>query len=119
MDEDLDNFERHNLTELVLMARDIDPEVNRGMGRERLLEIISTGESVPGGLPPRRTNKVRLAIMGWVIDHYELVRPLLSCPASSKSPHACFQCTDIQVVECAVTNRSTIFSESTKKEKAE
>lgn len=96
-----------NLTELTLMAQDIDPEAYRGLGRDALLEIVNSGEAP--GFKQRAINKVRLSIMVWINENWNQVSPLVTCPARSKDPRACFQCTDVQVVECKITNQKTIF----------
>ncbi len=95
-----------NMSELVLLAQDHEPEAHRGLDREVLVAII-VGESVP--LPTRQINKVRLRVMDYVIEHWTQLKPLLSCPARTKDPRACFQCTDVQVVECALENKETLF----------
>lgn len=99
-----------NLTELVLMAQDIDPEAHRGLGRDTLLEIINSGETP--GLPQRRINKLRLNIMTWILGNWSQVAPLVTCPARSKDPRSCFQCTDVQVIECKLTNKHIQFDPS-------
>jgi hypothetical protein len=96
---DLDEL---NDTELVLVAQDVAAEAHRGYARTDLIEMIEAGEDIE--LRPRNVNKVRLQIMEYITDRWTQVEPLLSCPASTKDPRACFQCTDIQVVECATTN---------------
>ncbi len=101
---DLDDL---NTTELALVAQDVDGEAHRGQSREALLALIESGECAD--LKPRFVNKARLRIMQYVVDHWKQVEPLLSCPASSKEPRACFQCTDLQAIECAVTNLANIF----------
>ena len=91
-----------NDSELVLLAQDHDPGAHRGLGRDVLLAII-TGD-VESALPERTIDTSRRRIMLYVLDHWNQVKPLLSCPARTASPSACFNCTDIQVVECVVTN---------------
>lgn len=96
-----------NLTELVELARDTDPNAHRGMGRSALLTVINEGKS---NLPVYRVDKYRLRIMEYLDSNWERVEPLLNCPARSRDPHACFSCTDIQVAECSLNN-PTIFKE--------
>lgn len=105
---DLDDL---NTTELVYLAQEVDEEVHRGLSKEALKDLIVTGE--PQGLQQRHVNKVRLRIMQYITDHWKQVEPLLSCPASSRDLRACYQCTDIQVVECALTNKKNIFPKET------
>lgn len=102
-----------NLTELTLVAQDIDPEAHRGLGREALVSIIENADDASMSLPTRKVNKTRLRIMEHVINYWSQVSALVTCPASTKDPRACFQCTDVQVVECAVLNRKTFPGETT------
>ncbi len=95
-----------NTSELVLLAQDNEPEAHRGLSREMLVSIVK-GEEVD--LPVRHVNKVRLKIMQFVNDHWIQMRAIVSCPAKSQDPRACFQCTDVQAVECALTNKQKIF----------
>ncbi len=44
----------------------------------------------------------RHGIMGFLIDHWQVVETQLTCPAKSKDPRACFECVDAQVVSCVV-----------------
>ncbi len=97
-----------NLSELTLLAQETNPDAHRGLDREMLL-ALAMGEEVD--LPPRTVDKVRLRIMEFVNDHWEQVKPLIACPARSRDPRACFNCTDIQAVECALTNQKKIFTE--------
>lgn len=107
-----------SISELVLLAQDHDTEAHRGMSREDLIEIIrlpleSLDEASQFPLPVRPVNKIRLNIMRYLINHWIQVEPLLSCPARTKDPRACFNCTDMQVVECAAINRN-VFKETEK-----
>lgn len=95
-----------NITELTLKAQEMNPNAHRGLGAEVLLAIAS-GEEYD--LPDRAVDNMRLTIMAFLLDHWEQVKPLVACPAASMSPRACFQCTDIQVIECAVKNKETLF----------
>ena len=91
-----------NDSELVLLAQDHDLNAHRALGRDRLYKIILSPDD--NELPVRRVNKVRLKIMGYILGHWTQLKPLLSCPARTKKPTACFQCTDTQVSECALGN---------------
>lgn len=71
--------------------------------------------NLPVSLPQRKINKVRLQIMDYVLDNWPRVSPLLSCPAKSKSPRACFECVDVQVAECALTNPQVLEPASQKR----
>lgn len=100
---------RMNMTELVELAQETNPEAHRGLSREVLEQIIANPPEQGPTLPEKPINKYRLRIMSFVLDHWEQVKPMLTCPAKSGDPRACFQCTDIQVVECVTTNRDNIF----------
>jgi hypothetical protein len=102
---DLDEM---NDTELVTLAQEVDEHAHKGLGRPALMQIIEAGETEEE-LRPRKVNKFRLKIMGFILDNWDQVEPLLSCPARTKSPRACYQCTDVQVVECTVLNQKTIL----------
>jgi len=96
-----------NDSELALLAQDQDPEAHRDLDRNDLVAIATGAAEEP--LPQRAISKVRLRIMEYVLEHWTQVKPLLSCPARTGDPRACFQCTDVQSVECALTNKDTIF----------
>jgi hypothetical protein len=102
------DLEDLNDSELASVAQDIDPEAHRGLSRSTLTQLIEHGEEPV--LPERGVNKVRLKIMQFILDHWTQVAPLLSCPASTKNPRACFTCTDVQVFECALINKKTLFT---------
>lgn len=107
-------LDKMNMTELAALAQETDAEAHRGLGRERLAQIIRGASDDP--LPQKPINKYRLRIMEFVNDHWEQVKPMLTCPARSGDPRACFNCTDVQVVECVSTNRDNLFPN---KEKAQ
>jgi hypothetical protein len=91
-----------NTSELLLLAQEHNLNVHRGLDRAVLYAII-LGEDVD--LPERRVDKYRLRIMGFINEHWKQVEPLVrGCPAGTRDPRACFQCTDVQVVECMMTN---------------
>ena len=96
------NFDEMNLSELVAIARELENEAHRGMGREKLLEII---EGVHDPLPQRTINKRRLQIFNYLDTHWEQVASLVSCPAKTRDPWACFGCTDFQAAACYVDNK--------------
>lgn len=98
-----------NLTELVLLAQDLDNNAHRGLGRSALIALL---EGRPEPLPTYRVDKYRLRIMTFLDANWERVEPLLKCPARSRDLRACFTCTDIQVAECSLNN-PTIFKEKT------
>jgi hypothetical protein len=42
--------------------------------------------------------------MGFLLDHWTVVRSTLECPAKTGDPLACFNCVDAQVISCLVQN---------------
>lgn len=97
-----------NHTELFMHAQEINVNVRYSMSRQELIDILSGTEV---DLPERSIDKIRLQIMRFILDRWDQVSACVSCPAATKSPRACFQCTDIQVVECALLNRNIIFKD--------
>ncbi len=95
-------LEGHNLTELVQLAQAFEPEAHRGLGRE-LLEAIIRGEQIT--LPQRSINKKRLKITSYLDENWEQVGSLVSCPARSREPWACFGCSDVQTASCILDNK--------------
>lgn len=104
---------RMNLSELVQVAQGIDERVHRGLGREVLVEVILAGQAPE--LPERAVDKVRLRIMGFILDNWDQVKPLVQCPARTGNPRACFQCTDVQAILCFDENKKVI-EEAAKKD---
>lgn len=96
-----------NQSELVLLAQENDENAHRWLTREELYSRILEPNLPP--LPERRVNKYRLMIMDTVLEHWVQVRPLLVCPAATGNRRACFQCVDLQVIECAHTNNKLLF----------
>jgi hypothetical protein len=94
-----------NDTELAAIVQDSEPEASRTMPRLELVKLLDNDHPTR---PTRPINKLRLNIMGYIIDHWSQVEVLLSCPAKSKDPRACFSCTDIQVIECGITNKALL-----------
>lgn len=90
------------------MASDMDPNCHRDLPESKLMAVI---EGRDPGCPDRKINRVRLQIMDYILRNWEGVSPLLSCPARSKDPRSCFQCTDVQVAECALTNPQAVENE--------
>lgn len=97
-----------NLTELVTIAVQINPEAHRGLPREAL-EMICLGAEVE--LPKRVVNKKRLQIMQHINERWTAVSPLISCPAKTQDPEACFNCTDFQVASCTIENRKLFLQD--------
>lgn len=102
-----------NASELLLLAQEHEPNAHRGLPREVLIRI-ALGEEIE--LPPRHVDKVRLKIMEFVDANFKQVEPLVqACPAKTRDLRACFQCTDVQVVECALMNPIIFESNSNRK----
>lgn len=107
-----DELNELNDTELATIAKETDPEAHRGLDREVLAAII-TG-ALQKKLPQRLLNKKRLQLMEYVNTYWSQVSALAgSCPAKTRDAHACFQCNDIQLIDCAQTN-PTIFEKREK-----
>lgn len=97
-----DLLDSMNTSELLLLAQEMNPNAHRGLPRETLYGLI-LGEEI--NLPYRHVDKVRLQIMSFVDANFKQVEPLVqACPAKTRDLRACFQCTDTQVVECALSN---------------
>lgn len=96
------DYQKMNISELVVVAQELEEQAHRGMSREHLIQIIE-GESLL--VPERIVNKKRLKIMQYIDAHWEQVAYQVSCPAKSRDPRACFSCCDIQVVMCSVRNQ--------------
>ena len=94
---------RLNLTELVAICVQLNPEAHRALPRE-LLEQISLGKEVE--LPARAVNKMRLKIMTYINENFSQIEYQVNCPAKSRDPYACFTCSDLQVASCTFENRS-------------
>lgn len=95
-----------NMTELATMAAAQNVHAHRGVPREVLISIVQ-GESHE--LRPRQMDLWRDAIFAFVDTHWTQLSPLLSCPMKARQPHACFQCTDVQVSECVVQNHRILL----------
>lgn len=96
------NLDELSTTELVTIAREVENEAHRGLAREVLIAIIE-GEAT--ALPQRTINKKRLRIMQYLDANWEQVSSLVSCPAKTRDPWACFGCTDVQAASCVLDNK--------------
>jgi len=91
-----------NHTELHQICRRMDIHVRPTASREDMIDYICGNDEPP---PPwHGINAWRHALMGFVLDNWELIRSQISCPAKSGDPRACFGCTDTQVMFCVVDN---------------
>lgn len=105
MSEDWSFLDDMNMTELVVMAGQVSPNVHRSLPREVLYSIIQGGVV---DLPESNIDIWRHTIFAFVDSHWKQVNPLLSCPMKTRSPTACFQCPDVQVAECVVESHVTL-----------
>lgn len=102
---------RLNLTELVSIASAINPEAHRALPRE-ILEVIALGEEIE--LPQRTLNKKRLQVMSLINERWASMRYQISCPAISRHPEACFNCSDLQISSCTLDNRKLFEAQKRK-----
>lgn len=100
---DSDLFQACNRTELVQLC------VQRGLTpppyapKDQLIACLLGDEEPPEDWE-NPVDSWRHALMGFLLDHWEVVRSQLDCPAKSGDPLACFQCADTQVISCIVSN---------------
>ena len=95
------DYDRLNLTELAHLTRQVEPSAHRALPREVLIAILE-GKEVQ--LPDRIIDGKRLKIMKYIDAHWDGVNALLTCPAKTRDPHACFGCSDLQVSSCVIDN---------------
>ena len=96
-------FEQCNHTELYQICQRLHLNVHPGLSKGTLIALL-LGEEEPS---PEWTNAIdswRHAIMAFLLDHWQVVRAQLACPAKTGDPLACFNCIDAQVVSCLVQN---------------
>jgi hypothetical protein len=89
-----------NHTELYQTCRTVGLPAAAEMSRDQLIDLLLEG--LGGG--ENALDPLRDAIMAFLLDHWELVRSQLGCPARSGDPKSCYQCTDPQVLYCLVDN---------------
>lgn len=95
-----------NMSELVVSASSMNPNVHRSLSRDVLIAIIKN--EYPGTLPTRHIDRWRETIFRFVDAHWKQCSPLLTCPMKSREPFACFRCLDAQVAECVLTNHTIL-----------
>ncbi len=103
------NYDKLNLTELVTLVRRVEPNAHRGLPREVLVGILE--EEIEPKLPHRIIDGKRLRIMEYINGNWTAVRELITCPAKSRDPHACFGCSDLQVSLCTIENSKKFLDE--------
>lgn len=101
-------YDRLNRSELATIAQELDAEAHRFLSRDILIRVIE-GEQPP--LPERTINKRRLQVMNYVNENWDQVMYQVSCPAKSRDPRACFNCCDVQAIECISLNTDKIGRE--------
>jgi len=100
-----------NHTELLTLAKGLNPDVCRTTPKEVLIELIECDPGEEPVIPALPINKHRRHIMKFVIANWSRLGALVDCPARSLDPFACYQCLDMQVAECWVTNEHIIPTE--------
>ncbi len=101
-----------NETELAMVAAEWHPEAHKGYPRALLIEVI---EKASVELPASTLHKKRLRIMRYIDDCWSAVSALISCPAKTRDPYACFGCSDNQVSSCTLENRSKFLDQEERK----
>ena len=91
------DWTRYNETELVVLCHKAGfPETHRGWGQQRLIRLLTTGESDDDGVGP--IDQHRLA-MRFFLDRYEhLIRTQLTCDTN------CPECPDATAAGCLQLN---------------
>lgn len=99
-----DLISRCNRTELLQVCDRIGLRAPASAPKEQLIAVIM-GEEPPPEDWENVIDSWRHGIMGFLLDHWAVVRSQLDCPAKSGDPRACFECVDVQVISCVVQNR--------------
>lgn len=102
---DFELFERCNRTELLQILTRLGIPAPPSTPKERLIAVL-LGEEEPDPEWQNVMNSWRHGIMGFLLDHWEIARSQLECPAKSGDPRACFGCIDAQVLSCLVENEA-------------
>lgn len=100
---DFELFARCNHTELFQICRRLGLPVSPQLSKETLIKLL-LGEEEPHPEWENVMDGWREALMAFVLDHWEVIRSQLECPAKSGDPRACFNCEDAQVIHCLVDN---------------
>lgn len=95
------DYDRLNLTELTHLVQQVEPRAHRGLPRGVLIAILEDEEV---RLPDRIIDGKRLKIMQYIDKNWRSVNALLTCPAKTRDPHACFGCSDLQAASCVIDN---------------
>lgn len=100
---DYEMFDRCNQTELLQILKRLGISVPPAVPKETLIRVL-LGEEEPDANWANVMDSWRHGIMGFLLDHWEVVRSQLECPAKSGDPRSCFQCIDAQVISCITQN---------------
>ena len=96
-------LERCNHTELYGLCKEHGLQVDPASSREQLVSYFLQEADIPAG-GYNEVDAWRHGIMGFLLDHWEVVQSQLECPAKSGDPRACFVCTDAMVLSCVTDN---------------
>ena len=99
MDDNL--FRRVNHTEAYQLCRQAGIPCTPSDTRDTLVRYLLADNPTPTRNP---IDSWRHGIAGFVLDHWNMLQPQITCPIKSKDPRACFGCLDTQVMECIVRN---------------
>lgn len=100
---DYELLDRCNETELLQILKRLGIAVPVGLPKETLINVL-LGEEEPDAAWANVMDSWRHGIMGFLLDHWEVVRSQLECPAKSGDPRSCFNCIDAQVISCITQN---------------
>lgn len=100
---DYELFDRCNHTELLQILKRLGVAAPAGTSKETLIKVL-LGEEEPDAAWANVMDSWRHGIMGFLLNHWEVVRSQLECPAKSGDPRSCFNCVDAQVISCIVQN---------------
>ncbi len=96
----VDSLLRCNATELYQLCRKAKLAVLPSASKEEMAALLI------GELEPieeyHNIDSWRIALMQFVLDYWRKLETQITCPAKSRDPRACFQCTDAQVITCVV-----------------
>lgn len=100
---DYDLFDRCNKTELLQILKRLGVAAPANIPKENLI-LVLLGEEEADPAWENAMDSWRHGIMGFLLDHWDVVRSQLECPAKTGDPRACFNCIDAQVISCLTQN---------------
>lgn len=103
---DSDLLSRCNRTELYQVCRRQGIKVSPATSKEQMIGLI-LGE-IEETDTINEADLWRDDLMGFLLDHWQVVRGQLKCPARSGDPKSCYQCPDAQVISCLAQNRELL-----------